>query len=73
MSLEDMINYIEYEKKSGNEVSWNQYAEISRHPQLTIEFFEKHIDIDWDYIYVLETLYGKCYKKSYFDERLSFA
>ena len=51
---------------------WDWNTGISNNPNLTREFFEKHQDKDWNYTYVLRNLYGKCYKESYFNERLSF-
>jgi hypothetical protein len=44
---------------------WNWWSGISNNPNLTREFFEKHLDKDWNYTSVLNILYGKCYKKSY--------
>jgi hypothetical protein len=35
---------------------------------LTREFFEKHLDKKWNYTSVLNILYGKCYKESYFNK-----
>jgi len=47
---------------------WNWNTGVSNNPNLTRDFFEKHKDKDWNYTNVLNNLYGKCYKESYFNE-----